>query len=62
MFTAAALPSYHASTSDNTISGFSSGACMTSQMMMAFSDSFAGAGIFAGVPYNCSRGGGIAGL
>ncbi len=35
---------------------------MTSQMMVAYSDSFAGAGIFAGVPYDWSSGEGMAGV
>ena len=36
-----------------TVSGFSSGASMTSQLLVIYSDFFRGAGIMAGGPYGC---------
>lgn len=39
-----------------TISGLSSGAYMTVQMHVAFSDHIAGAGVVAGGPYGCAQG------
>jgi poly(3-hydroxybutyrate) depolymerase len=59
---AATLPALGTSIVDNTVSGFSSGADMTSIMMVAYSSSFKGAGIYAGMPYFCCRGLGMAGI
>ena len=39
-----------------TVSGFSSGAMMATQLHMAFSSQIEGAGILAGVPYHCAEG------
>ena len=49
------LGSYKASRRNNSISGLSSGAFMTVQLHLAYSGSFAGAGIIAGGPYRCAE-------
>jgi hypothetical protein len=49
------LGSYKASRRNNSISGLSSGAFMTVQLHLAYSSSFAGAGIIAGGPFRCAE-------
>lgn len=48
------LPGYGADLSQTSISGLSSGAFMTTQLHVAYSDLFTGAGIVAGGPYYCA--------
>lgn len=48
------LPGYGADLSQTSISGLSSGAFMTTQLHVAYSDIFIGAGIVAGGPYYCA--------
>ena len=45
------LPALEANPNSLSISGFSAGAFMTNQMHVAFSDTFKGAGMVAGGPY-----------
>jgi len=47
------LPSLGASKTNTTISGFDSGAFMTSELFVANSKMFSGAAIISGGPYNC---------
>lgn len=49
------LPSYGADIQKTSVSGLSSGAFMTSQLYMVFSDIMVGAGIVAGGPYLCAK-------
>ena len=49
------LPELHLDPHSVTISGISSGAAMTNQLAVAFSESFAGAAAFAGKPWNCEQ-------
>ncbi len=49
------LPSYGANIKQTSVSGLSSGAFMTSQLYVAFSDIMVGAGIVAGGPYLCAK-------
>jgi len=49
------LPSYGADMRKTSVSGLSSGAFMTSQLYVAFSDIMVGAGIVAGGPYLCAK-------
>jgi predicted esterase len=53
---AASLGQYNADPNQVTVSGVSSGGAMAMQMHVAYSGTFKGAGIFAGIPYNCSEG------
>jgi len=55
--TADPLPELTLDARATTVSGLSSGAYMAGQVHVAFSDSIAGAGIVAGGPYWCARGG-----
>ncbi len=50
-----ALPAYGADINQTSVSGLSSGAFMTSQLYVAYSDIMVGAGIVAGGPYLCSK-------
>lgn len=50
-----ALPAYGADLSHSSVSGLSSGAFMTSQLYVAFSELMVGAGIIAGGPYLCAK-------
>ncbi|MEO8153513.1 MAG: PHB depolymerase family esterase [Rhizobacter sp.] len=50
---AASLPSYNVNTSQTTVSGLSSGAAMATQLGYAYSATFKGVGVFAGIPYMC---------
>ncbi|GGO81360.1 depolymerase [Marinobacterium nitratireducens] len=52
---AARLPGFGADISKTSVSGLSSGAFMTSQIYVAFSDIMVGAGIVAGGPYLCAK-------
>jgi len=49
------LPAYGAVIGETSVSGLSSGAFMTSQLYVAFSDIMVGAGIVAGGPYLCAK-------
>lgn len=49
------LPSYGADIQKTSVSGLSSGAFMTSQLYVAFSNIMVGAGIVAGGPYLCAK-------
>lgn len=49
------LPAYGADIQKTSVSGLSSGAFMTSQLYMVFSDIMMGAGIVAGGPYLCAK-------
>ncbi|MFB8829392.1 hypothetical protein ACE0DR_08460 [Azotobacter sp. CWF10] len=49
------LPAYGADLYKTSVSGLSSGAFMTSQLYMVFSDIMVGAGIVAGGPYLCAK-------
>lgn len=49
------LPAYGADIEQTSVSGLSSGAFMTSQLYVAFSDIMVGAGIVAGGPYLCAK-------
>ncbi|MFD1691417.1 hypothetical protein ACFSHR_07350 [Azotobacter chroococcum] len=49
------LPAYDADIHKTSVSGLSSGAFMTSQLYMVFSDIMTGAGIVAGGPYLCAK-------
>jgi predicted esterase len=40
---------------DFTVSGFSSGAFMTMQLHLSYSDHISGVGIIAGAPYHCAQ-------
>lgn len=53
--TANNLPGYEADLTQTSVSGISSGAFMTTQLEVAFSSQFVGAGIVAGGPYYCAR-------
>ena len=48
------LPGYGADLSQTSVSGLSSGAFMSTQLHVAYSDIFIGAGIIAGGPYYCA--------
>jgi len=48
------LPAYGADLTQTSVSGLSSGAFMTSQIHVAYSNDFIGAGVIAGGPYYCS--------
>jgi poly(3-hydroxybutyrate) depolymerase len=50
------LPSYNVDTSRITVSGLSAGAFMAHQLLVAYSDVFAGMGSIAGGPYLCAEG------
>lgn len=50
------LPKYNVNRSQTSVSGISSGACMATQMHVAYSSLFMGVGIIAGTPYYCARG------
>lgn len=50
------LGGYNVDISQSSVSGLSAGAFMADQFFVAFSDDLVGVGIFAGGPYNCSRG------
>jgi len=52
---AARLPAFGADIHRTSVSGLSSGAFMTSQLYVAFSDIMVGAGIVAGGPYLCAK-------
>lgn len=52
----AKLGAYNVNISDSSVSGLSAGAYMATQMQVAYSSVFRGAGIFAGGPYNCAQG------
>lgn len=52
-----ALPAMGADPTQTTISGFSSGGFMVSQMLVAHSSVIKGAGIFAGGPDGCASSG-----
>ncbi len=47
------LPGYQADLSQTSVSGLSSGAFMTAQLHVAYSDKLIGAGIVAGGPFDC---------
>src|SRR5512137_931262 len=49
------LPSYGATLSETSISGVSSGAAMALQFHIAHSSIVKGAGIIAGIPYDCAE-------
>jgi len=51
---ATSLPAYGADLTQTSVSGLSSGAFMTSQIHVAYSNNFIGAGVIAGGPYYCS--------
>lgn len=51
----AKLPAYGADIQKTSVSGLSSGAFMTSQLYVVFSDIMVGAGIVAGGPYLCAK-------
>lgn len=51
---AVSLPAYGADLTQTSVSGLSSGAFMTSQIHVAYSNDFIGAGVIAGGPYYCS--------
>jgi poly(3-hydroxybutyrate) depolymerase len=53
---AASLGKYNADPGSVTVSGISSGGAMAIQMHVAYSGTFKGAAIMAGIPYNCSEG------
>jgi poly(3-hydroxybutyrate) depolymerase len=55
---AAALPSYNIST--RYVAGVSSGGYMANQLHVAYSGTFAGAGIFTAGPYDCAQGDSLA--
>lgn len=50
------LSAYNVNISDSSVSGLSSGAYFATQMQVAYSSMFRGAGIFAGGPYDCAQG------
>lgn len=52
---ASVLPSFGADIKHTSVSGLSSGAFMTSQFYLAYSDIMVGAGIVAGGPYLCAK-------
>lgn len=49
------LPAYGADLNQSSVSGLSSGAFMTSQLYVAFSELMVGAGVIAGGPYLCAK-------
>ena len=49
------LPNLGVSATETTISGFSSGAFMTAQLHVTFSETFKGAGVLAGGPFFCAQ-------
>ena len=47
------LPAHNVDATNITVSGMSSGGIMAVQLGYAYSGTFKGVGVFAGVPYNC---------
>jgi len=56
------LEGYNVDLSTWSVSGISSGACMATQMHVAYASRFAGAGMVAGVTYYCSEGSALTSL
>jgi len=56
------LPKYNVDRTQISVSGVSSGACMATQIHVAFSSLFSGVAILAGAPYYCAKGRIINGL